>query len=177
MYFSVECQTNPSLCTWILSCYVKIIFFYIMTVISDVHIFEKFENFMTCGKCVPLFFAVIGIVCKSFYHYCFFSLSYNSGWSAQLLSTIKGRLYECHSKAESTQLADLSRFNVKTIAWNPKWPILPLKSPLSFKNGKQIELDARKQNHPDVSHNIIVCAAFLFTYDVITDQSQSLFLK
>jgi len=32
----------------------------------------------------------------------------------------KGRLYECHSTVESTQLANLSRLNVKTIARNPK---------------------------------------------------------
>ena len=32
------------------------------------------------------------------------------------LVTFKGRLYECHSTVESTQLANLSRLNVKTIA-------------------------------------------------------------
>ena len=38
----------------------------------------------------------------------------------QCMALFKGRLYERHSIVESTQLANLSRLNLKTIAWNPK---------------------------------------------------------
>jgi len=46
-----------------------------------------------------------------------------------------------------------------------------------FSRCKFAALDERKRNHLDVLHNIIICAAFIFTYDVIMDQSQSSFSK